>query len=405
MKIRIRQAWLLLLLALVATGNAGCVSKQVKKVNQTPAEQAERELPFEEVLDVVVTRFDPGIPETIEEQEKQAIYPEVREAESNFIPQVLRSTLDNTGYWGTVRVLPEPMPSSMVVVGGKILHSDGATLELQVHAHDATGRKWFERTYEEVAAELSYTEKSVSGIDPFQDLYNRIANDLLEQRRKLSSEDMLTLKRVTDLRFAADIAPARFSEYLVRDDDGRYQVTRLPPENDPFVKRMRDVRLRDDLLIDTLDAHYAAFQQSMRPAYQEWRRASYTEAIKLAELKKQALGRKVAGAAAVLAGIAAIATAGDRNSPGTASAQGAAGTVAIMGGVSIFASGMQKSEEAKLHAESLKELNQSIKDDVAPRVVKLEEKTITLKGSADEQYDQWRRLLQERYAAETGQTP
>lgn len=389
---------LLLCALLASTLLGGCVSKQVKRVNEVQAERAQQELPADEVLDIVVTRFDPNVPETIKEQQEQGIFPAVREAEANFIPQVLRTTLDNTGNWGTVRVLPEAMASSMVVVGGTILHSDGERLKLRVQARDATGRKWFERTYEERAAELSYTEKAVSGIDPFQDLYVRIANDLLEQRAKLGREQRVELRRVAQLRFAADIAPARFAGYLEKDSSGRLRVARLPPESDPYVQRVEDVRLRDELLVDTLDAHYAAFQHNMRPAYQEWRRASYSEAIALRELEQQALWRKIAGAAAVVGGVVALATA---ENAGTA----AAGQVGIIGGVAIFSSGLQKGQEAELHAESLKELNQSINDDVAPRVVKLDEKTITLTGSAQEQYAQWRALLQQRYAAETGTAP
>ncbi len=374
---------------------SGCITTQVKRVNEVQATQAQSEIPREQVLDLVVTQFDPGIPETIKEQEEKGIYPAVRQAESNFIPQVLRSALDNTGYWGTVRVLPEATASSMVVVGGTILHSDGETLKVRVFATDATGRKWFEKTYEEQAAELSYTEQSVGALDPFQDLYSRVANDLLAARNQLKPEELIELRRVSNLRFAADLAPARFDEYLKKDKSGRLSVDRLPPESDPIVQRVEDVRLRDELLIDTLDAHYAAFQQNMRPAYQEWRRASYSEVIALRELENQALGRKLAGAAAVIGGIFALATA---DNAGTA----AAGQIGIIGGVAIFSSGLQKGKEAELHAESIKELNSSINDDVSPRVVKLEEKTVTLSGSAKEQYAQWRKLLQERYATEIG---
>ena len=245
---------------------SACVSKQVKRVNEVQAQQAKTELPTEQVLSVVVTQFDPGIPETIKEQQKERIYPEVRKAEANFIPQVLRSTLDNTGYWGTVRVLPKATASTMIEVGGKILHSDGETLRVRVYATDATGRKWLDKEYEEVAAELSYTEKTISALDPFQDLYNNIANDLLAQRNKLTAEQMLELKRVSKLKFAADLAPARFEGYLQSDSSGRLSIKRLPPESDPIVQRIEDVRLRDDLLVDTLDAHYSAFQQNMRPA-------------------------------------------------------------------------------------------------------------------------------------------
>ncbi|MGQ0501524.1 MAG: hypothetical protein ACT4P0_02770 [Panacagrimonas sp.] len=389
--------WRLCLLLLVLAGASGCVSKQVKRVNEVKVSQAQQEMSADQLLDVVVVSFNPGVPRTIKEQQEQGILPSVRQAEANYIPQVLRQTLDGTGFWGTVRSLPEATPGSMVVIGGEILHSDGETLKLRVTAEDATGRKWFNRVYEDKAAEISYTDRSVRS-DPFQDLYSRVANDLLEERRKLTAAQVLELRRVSQLRFASDFAPARFAGYLGKDASGRYTVQRLPPADDPIVKRVADIRERDDLLVDTLDAHYAAFRESMYPAYQEWRKSSYTEVIALRELERQAMWRKVAGAVAVVAGAVALGTARNQG-------VGVLGQLGIIGGVAIFGSGLNKSQEAKLHAESLKELNNSINDDVAPRVVDLEGKTVTLTGSAQEQYEQWRKMLHDRYAAEIGATP
>lgn len=386
-----------LVLPLLLAG--GCVSKQVKRVNETQATQATQELALDELIDVTVVAFDPGeIPPTLKEQQEDGVFPAVRQAEANYLPQVLRQTLDGTGYWGTVRVLPEATPASMLVVGGKILHSDGETLKLHVTAKDASGRKWLDRSYEETAAELSYTEKSVTGVDPFQDLYNRVANDLLQERRKLTPAQILEVRRVADLRFASDLAPTRFSGYLKTDKSGRTTVQRLPPQNDPIYNRISSVRARDDVLVDTLDAHYAAFRQNMHPAYHEWRRSSYTEVIALRELEQQALWRKVAGAAAVVGGIAAMVGA---ENAGTA----VAGQVGVIGGIALIGSGIQKGKEAAMHAEAVKELNASINDDVSPRVIELDGKTVTLTGSAKEQYDQWRKLLHERYAAEIGAAP
>ncbi|MGQ0700869.1 MAG: hypothetical protein ACT4PZ_21830 [Panacagrimonas sp.] len=386
-------------LSLLLALGTGCVTKQVKRVNEVKVSQAQGELSAEELLDVVVVSFNPGIPGTVKEQQDKGILPAVRQAEANYFPQVLRQALDGTGYWGTVRVLPEATPGSMVIVGGEILHSDGELLKLRVTAEDATGRKWFNKVYEEKAAELSYTEKSVRSSDPFQDLYSRAANDLLAERSKLTAVQVVELRRVADLRFAYDLAPARFEGYLARDGKtGRYTVKRLPPQGDPIAAKVASVKERDDLLVDTLDAHYAVYRQNMQPAYQEWRRASYTETIALRELEQQALWRKVAGAAAVIGGV--VAMVGAQNS-GTA----VAGSVGVAGGVAIFSSGLNKGQEAKMHSDSLKELNASIADDVSPRTVELEGKTVTLTGSAKEQYDQWRKLLHQRYAAEIGAAP
>jgi hypothetical protein len=52
--------------------------------------------------------------------------------------------------------------------------------------------------------------------------------------------------------------------------------------------------------------------------------------------------------------------------------------------------------------ESLEELGQSLEDEVAPQVISLEDRTITLTGSVEEQYEQWREVLAELYSVEIG---
>ena len=58
--------------------------------------------------------------------------------------------------------------------------------------------------------------------------------------------------------------------------------------------------------------------------------------------------------------------------------------------------------EIKMHGESLKQLGSSFQNEVQPSVVDIEGRTLELKGSAEQQYDEWRRLLRELYENETG---
>ena len=53
--------------------------------------------------------------------------------------------------------------------------------------------------------------------------------------------------------------------------------------------------------------------------------------------------------------------------------------------------------------EAIEELGQSLEDEVAPQVISLEDRSITLTGSVEEQYEQWREILADLYAAEVGQ--
>lgn len=387
----------LLLAAVVALLLPGCASQSVKKVDAEPAIHAEREIPAEQLVNVNISVFKPNVPQDPDTQEKQNIYPAVRDAEARYMPYTLRKTLQDTGQWGAVRVVPEPIASSELLITGKILHSDGAILKLHIKAEDATGRVWLDKIYNQETANQNYSEFASTGIDPFQGLYNRIANDLLAVRRRLQPNDMIAIRRVSELRFANDLAPDSFGPYLAKKA-GRYSVQGLPAQSDPMVQRINRIRDREYALIDALDQHYGLFYREIDPAYAEWRASSYRESVKLNELRRQALGRKVLGAAAVIAGIVGLIE-------GSGSTAETASQVGIIGGAVIFSSGLQKSRESKLHAEALKELGQSLASDVKPRVMQLEGQTVTLNGSAQAQYEEWRQILKKLYAQETGFAP
>lgn len=384
---------LVTLAALLLT--AGCVSQSVKKVNATQAAYADRELAAHELLDIAIPAFDPGVPETIQEQEEANISPAVREAEASYLPTVLRGTLARTGHWGAVRVVPGPEALADLVIRGRILASDGERLRLHIEARDATGRVWLDRQYEESAAEFAYTEKLPPGTDPFQDVYNRIANDLLQVRQRLTPEQLVAVQRVADLRFAARLSPERFQDYLAEQPPGNYRVVRLPPPNDPLLARVDQIRQRDELFVDTLDQHYLGYQESIGRTYQNWRAASYREALAYRELRAQEWTRKILGAAAVIGGVVAA-------SQAESATEANLGQLAVIGGVYAFKSGMDKGSEKQLHAEALRELTQSLAADVQPQTVTLAGKTVMLTGSAEEQYEQWQALLRQMYAAETG---
>ncbi len=374
---------------------AGCTTQTVKRVNVEPAEHAEREIPASQLLNVNISVFDPNVPEDLEAQEEQNIYPGVRDTEARYMPYNLRRTLQDTGHWGAVRVVPEPIETSELLVTGKVLHSDGELLKLKVQAKDATGRVWLDKVYDQKTARLSYTpEAQATQNDPFQGIYNQISNDLLEARRDISTQEVENIRQVSEVRFAADLAPESFAPYLSVEGD-RYKLKGLPAANDPNVQRIAQIRERDYALIDALDQHYGLFYQQVDPAYDEWRSSSYREVVQLRELRQQALSRKLLGAAAVIAGVV-----GSVQGSGTSAA--VASQAGIIGGAVLFGSGLQKGRESELHAEALKELGQSLESDVKPRVVELEGQTVTLSGSAEAQYEEWRRLLRQIYAAETG---
>jgi hypothetical protein len=385
------------ILVVLGAGLAGCVVQDQRPVPPVVAQKATAEIPQDELLDVGIHMFDPNIPDDPVEQEKRRIYPDVRKAEARYMPVLLRDTLEATGQWGQVRVLPAESSTSDVNIDARILESDGRQLQLAVIVSDATGRAWFKKNYEALADPRAYKDgAAMKPRDPFDNVYATIANDLLAARQALTREQRVQVHQVATLRFAADLAPYAFKPYLAQDAKrGTYAVVRLPASGDPVVQRMDRVRERDYSLIDTLNEHYTAFGETIDEAYINWRKYAYEELEAEAEAKRKAMTRGVLGAAAVIGGVLAA-------QESNTSAGSAASTAAVLGGIYAIKSSIDMRSEIKMHGESLKQLGSSFQNEVQPSVVDIEGRTLELKGSAEQQYAEWRRLLRELYENETG---
>ncbi len=115
-----------------------------------------------------------------------------------------------------------------------------------------------------------------------------------------------------------------------------------------------------------------------------------------AEAKRKALTRQLLGAVAVVGGVLAGQEAEQqRRHPRRRRPR-------CIGGIYAFKSGLDMRSEIKMHGESLKQLGSSFQNEVQPIVVDIEGRTLELKGSAEQQYAEWRQLLRELYENETG---
>ncbi len=362
----------------------------------TPLRQATTELPAADVLNVNITVFEADVPAG-EAAEVQQIYRDIRDAEARYIPFHLRQVLEASGQWGDVRVVPESIPSSELEISGRILESHGDELKLQILARDASDHIWLDRQYSRTADSSSYdSRRSASAAaadkDAFQDIYHRIANDLVAVRDELPSTEKLAVQRLAQVRFAADLAPAAYAQHLQRER-GRWQLAGMPAADDPLLQRIELAAQRDAAMVDTLDQYYRDFHARMAEPYRNWRAASYQEIRNLRELQYQARSRKALGIMAIIGGIVGVATA-DGNLGSTLS------TVAIAGGIYSLSSGIDKGRQTNIHVASLQELARSLGNDMQPRTLELRDRTVRLTGSAEFQYREWRQLLAEMIAAD-----
>jgi hypothetical protein len=364
------------------------------KRKRVEARQAKGEVPEARLLDVGIELFAPGADEGDREKlAKVGLTPELRRSEARFIAFHLKKTLESTGYWGTVRVLPGPGEGIDLTVTGRIRESNGKRLALFVEARDATGKKWLERRYQGQADTSAYQTERVGRQEAFQEVYNRIANDLLDVLEDRDDEHLATVRQVAGLRFAAQLLPEAYAPYLKSNGSGRFGLTRLPAAEDPMVRRVASIRERDQMLVDTLNDHYLAFYEQMSGPYANWKMYSYDEQSALDRINREALWKKLLGGAALLTGMLM--------SPDSQS-EAAARDAALLGGSLLMQSGFQKSAEKGVHQAALKELATSFDGDVAPMLVEVEGQQLKLTGPAETQFAAWRSLLRQVLSLETG---
>ncbi len=384
----------LLLCACLLLGLGGCSNTTtVKTTALTPLLQETQEIPEALLMDVGIQMFDPGL-EAANESKDRIIFPEIRKAESRFIPHLLMETLQTSAAWGAIRVIPNTLSAPDVVLSGKILQSDGEVLRINIVVTDATGKVWYVKNYRELASRYSYDPRKNIQTDPFQGLYNRVANDLINYQRAMKDSEIIAVRTIAELKFANTFSPESFQGLIAQNKEGLYQIKRLPAEGDPMLDRIRAIRERDYLFVDTLQDYYGAFVKDMTIPYKQWRSQSYDEVIAMRELQEEARNRKIAGVVAILGGIAAAGS--------DSRAARAAGQVAIGAGGYSVKSGFDKTAEAKMHIEALQELGDSLQAEIEPQVIELEDRTITLSGTVENQYDQWRDVLKDLYKIETG---
>jgi hypothetical protein len=361
------------------------------------AHKAEAAVAEAQLLDVGVGIFDANVPATEKEQKAHRVDPDVRAAESRYMPVLLATTLQGTGYWGQVRVVPRGLTTFDVNIAGTILESSGAKLKLAIVAADATGHVWFSKDYAGEPDTRSYKTGATTKRDPFQNLYVQIADDLLAARAKLKPADFEKIRNVALLRFDSELAPYAFQGYLQKQRDGTYTALRLPAEDSPLSERLQQVRERDYALLDTVDDQYQVSAEKIGDSYVSWRRSSYSELEQEADLKHSGLMRILLGGAAVLGG-AVVATDNSAGKP----ANQIGGSLAVAAGIEAIKSGMGQRSEAKAHSEAIKQQLESFSADVAPMNVDVEGKVVELKGTGEQQFQEWRHLLKELYQNETG---
>ncbi|MDP6472878.1 MAG: hypothetical protein QF921_17570 [Pseudomonadales bacterium] len=373
----------------------GCVTQEMRTVDMTPPEQFDAVQAEAHLLDIGVTIFDANVPETFDEQVKQLVQPDIRRAEANYIPYFAKNLLQSTGNWGAVRVIPRPTNAVDVVVTGRIISSNGEAMTLEATVTDARGTQWFTRRYSALASKYAYEAIVPLDIDPFQSIYKSLADDMLAYRKSLTDEEITGIRATAEMKFAREFAPDAFATHVDTGPGGEFVLKRLPAADDPMLSRVRRVREREYLFIDTLDEYYASFHRNMYDSYQNWRRSTYAEAIAYRQLREQSRRRAMAGVGALVGGAAAMYESSDAYVDASA-------FTSVIAGAALLKSAVMRRNEAEMHAEVLQELGVSAEAEVVAHTIELENQTVRLQGTVEEQYQELRRILHRFYFEDLG---
>lgn len=385
---------------------AGCSSTSVLVPHAVALVPETTTVPETELLDLSIVVFDPGVPEgeidkeTLEELIDGGTFVHIRRTEARFMAVQLKDTLQKSGHWGAVWVTPQDSLSADINISAEIIESDGSRVRLQVLANDSTGKIWLNDEYGMETAAVAYNRQRYPDLDPYQDVFNSIANDLAAVKRGLSSAQAENIRTVSQVRFAGEFSPEAFGDYVHRNRrNGTYELQRLPAPGDPQFERTLLVRDREHLFIETLNEHYVDFYQDSRESYDGWREFAREESIAIRELQSSARWRTGLGAATILASVVYGAT-----NDGSFNERVLRDALMYVG-VDMIRTGRMRRQEKQLHTASLEELSASFDDEVKPMVVDIEGTQHRFTGTADVQYQEWRELLRELYISETGFVP
>jgi len=385
-------AMLLLIACLSACTKYEYHQTNIVKLDQV-SDQASLQVDENALLDVGIVLFDDGVNELDDES---AAYANVRKSEAVWFTSQLKNTLEKSNAWGVVRTQPTSNAIVDVLVSGEIVESNGEVISLLISVSDGTGKKWFDKKeYEQRASQYAYNPEVKLPGDPFQALFNQIANDIYDYQATLNVQQRVNIRNITKIRFAQDFVPQAFDDFLVENEQGERVLQRIPAASDPMIQRVERIQARNDLYLDVVQDYYRAFNRNMEGPYNEWRRTGYKEVVYERQLREQARKERIAGVVTILAGVA-VAAEGDGRTTRSA------GQIGILTGAQIFRRSYGKLEEANIHSEALREMGASLETQLEPSIIDLQDRSVTLSGTVEDQYKEWRRILSRMFALDEG---
>jgi len=378
---------------------SGCTVSEVIEAERTNLDIATLNISENFLLDIGILMFESGVSEE-NDPDKTGIFGEIRAAESRYFPYHLKTTLEKTRYWGSVRVIPSRDAITDVIISGEIIRSDGEYAEIEISAEDITGKKWFSREYSIQTGLRSYSEGRDRTNDPYQKIFNDFSNDLRLYASDLHGSVNKKIQQTSELLFFANMVPSVYEQYF-SNNEGQIEILRLPADNDPMVVRLKGIRERDRLVIDSINEHYANYYYGIAIPYEGWRRKARENQIDIRDTKRAASIRALIGVA-VTAGSINVDTSDTSRS--RRNIKRATRSVGIDRGIRTIIDAWQLRESTRSYRNQIGELSESFIAEAAPMIIEVEGQSRRLTGTAESQYEGWRKILKEINRIESGET-
>ena len=332
----------------------------------------------------------------------EVIFQNIRRAESIWHANQLQHYLTDSQAWLNVRIAPQYHNQIFGLnIEGNIVQSSSDFLKIRLSAIDSSGATWLDKIYQQKLSFFSY-EKGADHRDAFANIYIQIANDL--QQLLLERQNTISrLQSLAKMRFAEQYLSDKFSQYYTTKK-GISSIVRLPAANDPFVRPLERIYIRNQQFLDVVNDFYRNFSFNISPSYNFWRKESYRVQVLNTRAERSGRMRQAGGFAALALGVFAINNANTSPNRDSQLARNKRilGSSAILTSAHMIGDSIELLEQSRQHSNLLVELSDSLERELVPTVLEFDTETVTLYGTLEEQSQKWREILQKMYRVEMG---
>ena len=380
-------------------------------------------------LTLAIPTLDPGIPASTTKQQSKGIWPELRRTEAVWMAFQIRDEIRRINQFDLIVVSPDETVSAELYLLGTILESTGETLRLRYQLVDAQGRNWIKPTTVTHRVQIGWEERyQGQGLDPFQPLYADIAESVYKELKREAIAHQKQMKRFARLPkdrgvrlsnlqqivatrrlvLASYFAPTRYSDTLAEDRKGRLEINYFPEMTDEEWAKIESVAKRETALASKLDGYYQEFVRQMEAPYRKWQKDTLSLAREARVHRAKRWGYTIAGTALMLHGGTALARdpVDERLSSDPAHEElyeekEEWAALEVTTGAVLLVRTLFDAHKVRRATAALNELNRDLHTFIGPIHVQVGKNIVTLRGTAIEQFTQWRELLTEIFDSES----